>query len=459
MGNAQSLPKHNFYLTRVTNLDLPLVPFIHTITGFNNTSLRDVEPTRLKEVLRTQDLCLEVLDIVLNRQFQVRIPQGSIADGRIGINVTKLAALPTPLRAQVTAVRESAETPLKVGDRILGIDNVYVENEEELFFEIKSSKQMRLVVLRDDKVEIMEYSGPEMGCEVGTGLIYTVPEKEYKMKGYNGKIVKIWTYGSEAASSSGEPAGQESTLPVQEVNPLFGEPANQEGTMRQDQAVNTLPVQENNPLFGEPAGHEDTLGQDQAVNTLPVQDQEISTASANPLSDELASLSLNNPSGSVGEASISHQPQIPTRPSSSTSGLNVLNRDKTASYAYVSPRVQIPTGQPEIQLSGHVDNQPGSHSADHPIDQVNTARIYEEAGVPPEKIYFEGESVGAPNTASIVGTGAVSNEDLITRDGETRMKDEAYEERRKSGGASIFDEDDDDRLPFDDRSSNHIQAL
>lgn len=452
MGNTQSLPKRNFYITRVTNMDLPLVPFVHTIVGFNNTPVRDTDPIKLKEVLRTQDLCLEVLDVILNKRFQVVIPQGGTSDGKMGINVTKLAALPVPLRAQITAVRETADTPLRAGDRILGIDNVYVENEEELFFEIKSNREVRLVVLRGDEVELMDCKGPEIGCEVGTGLLYSVPEREYVMRGYTGKIVKGGVTSSNVASQDAvgeEGVNQDEAINTLGVENLTGVETSSNDLLRNELAALSLSES------GGVAPSANTGAIPPHTNThsgsgVPSANNEgINGGSVAPHTNTYSgstvpSVNTHSESGANGTDAMdssepTRQPQAPVRPSGSTSGLNVLNKDKTTSYAYISPRSQ--------------DHAPA------PINQTNASRIYEEAGVPPEDVYFAGERTGTRDPVMIINSSAVCKGDLVMKDGETRIKDEAYEERKKNecknGGVSIFD-DEDDQLPFDYRNGENI---
>lgn len=470
MGGMQSLPKHNFYITKVTNMDLPLVPFLHTIVSLNNTPIRDADPAKLRDLLRTQSVCLEVLDIIINKRFTVTIPMnGCNGDGKMGINVMRLTTIPVPLKAQVTSIRESAKTPLRIGDRVLGIDNSYVENEDELFFEIKSNNEIKLVVLRGDQVEVLECTGPEMGCEVATGLIYTIPVGEYAMKGYTGKVQKVWNISERSDSND-----QDILNNLTEDNRNDDETSKSSGCTDKDVQINSrisidasdavknaeadqnilknaqLNIQnpesidhikyEDGPT--NPIRYEDgTL----SANDLPKSNQEkadekqTDSAPSPDLNSLMEAISLKKNDEEKEE--IKHMPQIPARSLGGNSGFNVHNKDMTASYAYVSP-----------SIVSHNSEEP-------PINRTNENRIYEEAGLPLENEQFVGTRSSNPKEhARIDHSNAISNGNYTIKNGETRMKDSVFEERKtaeckKNGGISIFD-DEDDQLPFDTKTRN-----
>ncbi|KAM0680553.1 hypothetical protein GINT2_001241 [Glugoides intestinalis] len=191
MGGVQSKPKYNFYITKISNPDLPLVPFLHTIIGYNGVSVSDVDPHMLRETLKSQDLCLEVLDILKDEKFTITIPQFKDMEKKLGINIIKLETQPPQIRMQVTAVKESSMSHLMVGDHILGIENAFVECEDELIFKVKSESKCKLVILRNGKGFVIEAEGQELGCEIGTGLIYSVPKIDYVMEHYTGNIQKV----------------------------------------------------------------------------------------------------------------------------------------------------------------------------------------------------------------------------------------------------------------------------
>lgn len=185
MGNAQSVPRHNLYITKVSNMDLPLCPFIHAIVGCNEIPVEDIDPLALKQVLASQDLLLEALDVRDGTKFRLRVPRGT---ERLGINVIKLASVPELMKMQVTAVKESSSTPLKAGDQILGIEGRYCDIEDEVIYHIKSGGGTRLAVLRDSLVESIELTSTELGCEMGIGILYKARGIDCYMKSYNGKV-------------------------------------------------------------------------------------------------------------------------------------------------------------------------------------------------------------------------------------------------------------------------------
>lgn len=213
MGNAQSVPRHNLYITKVSNMDLPLCPFIHAIVGYNEMPVEGTDPLALRQVLESGDLLLEVLDVRDSARFKLRIPRGT---ERLGINVIKLASVPELMKMQVTAVRESSSTPLRAGDQILGIEGKYCDTEDEVIYHIKSGGSMRLIVLRDALAESIELTSTELGCEIGIGILYKVRSLDYHMKDYNGRIQREYSNKAKQQRLGG---GHDSTATSIETEP------------------------------------------------------------------------------------------------------------------------------------------------------------------------------------------------------------------------------------------------
>ncbi|ELA41745.1 uncharacterized protein VICG_01249 [Vittaforma corneae ATCC 50505] len=498
MGNTQSVPKHNFYLTKVSNTDLPLVPFIHTIVGYNATPVKDTDPLVLREILNTQDLCLEVFDILLNRRFKVTIPKFGDSTEKLGINVIKLKSIPTLLKIQIISVKESSNTLLKTGDCIVGIENSHVESEDELFYEIKSTRKIGLVVLRGNKGYVVECEGTELGCEIGCGLLYSIPEREYFMSEYTGRIKKE-VEESSTVSSQGEQVNSDivgiTNVENQDQKTSSGSASIQVGSDVDDQKMDsnnnillekefTNNFNSSNMYFisqsvkdsikeaiiensdnlntvvslGSTAITQDHLPAMKSVGSLCEQKEMATTGTFNmseigkSIEDiENSTADDNTNAKSRPENDRSH-PQIPERLAEGAPGkhpFNVVHSDKTASYVYRSPR-------------NNIKNQ-SIHSA-VPINQVNASRIYDEAEVPSENQYFQGQHTKNDDEhANVVSSSVVCKENYIFKDGEMKMKDDVFEERRhdenaKKNWKDIFEEDD-ESLPFDEKRKDVANSI
>lgn len=483
MGNTQSLPKHNFYLTKVSNIDLPLVPFIHTIVGYNNTPVRDTDPLVLREILNTQDLCLDVLDILLNRIFKVTIPKFSGESEKLGINIIKLKNIPTLMKIQVTAVKESSSTTLRTGDHIIGIENSYAENEDELFYELKSNVKVRLVVLRGDKGYVVENEGTELGCGIGYGLLYSIPEREYFMSEYTGRIKRVV---EEPNTGQGEASSLDTAVQSQEARVNNAEDVGQ-GSGSND--ISGQMVDTNNNVLPE----KDDIGSSQNTSFISQSVKDtireavvenkanlnttISLSDASIIQDHLPAMksvgslceekevptngafdmhemgrSIENVEKSLDEGKDSTKgnleddrshPHIPERLSGDMAGrhtFNVVKNDKTASYVYRSPR----------------DSTKSQGYLSVPINQANVSRIYDEAEVPTENQYFQGQHTKNDDEhANVVDTSVVCKENYTFKDGEMRMKDDVFEKKKhdestKKNWQDMFEEDD-ESLPFDEK--------
>lgn len=196
MGNSVSNIQQHFYILKVSNSALPLCPFLHTITKYNGASVAETDPRVLKEILASTDLVLEVMDIRDASHFMVSIPAGTDC---LGLSVTRIKGSISPHKARVTSVRDGSA--LQVGDQILGIENVYTEDDSGLIRHIKSSvgRSIRLVLVRNgqllaEEVEIKS----DMGCEIGTGILYKPGKDEYYMPNYDGRIRKKYLNDARA---------------------------------------------------------------------------------------------------------------------------------------------------------------------------------------------------------------------------------------------------------------------
>lgn len=190
MGNTPSVLQNHLYVLKVTNNSLPICPFLHTIIKYNGTPIQDTDPRIFKEILSKLDLTLEIMDLRDKSIFTVCIPKGT---EKLGLNVIKIKGEICLMKMRVNTVREHC--PFKMNDQILGIENLYSENEEELIKNIKEQegKSARIVIIRDGQVVVQETPiSKDLGCEVGTGLFFKVDdETEYFMENYNGELKKM----------------------------------------------------------------------------------------------------------------------------------------------------------------------------------------------------------------------------------------------------------------------------
>lgn len=286
MGNTQSSLKYHFYITKVTNLDLPLVPFVHLITGYNNMPIGDISPLALKEILKSQDLTLDILDLVLNQTFKITIPKfncqgtplnsnetqeershSSQQEPRLGINVVKIKELPILLKMQVISIKESSNTKLEVNDNILGVEGEYCEDEDSLIGEIKENANIKLVAVRKGEVITVDVEDSEIGCELGMGILYSIKKEEIFMKGYTGKIRKSHTVQSayESLGSLGSESIEES-LSSLEVSERLNEKGNSNDKY---EAISSIDNEKNKSTMSILSNLSENTSQS-VGNTLPV---------------------------------------------------------------------------------------------------------------------------------------------------------------------------------------------
>lgn len=187
MGNTQSTIKFNLLVTKVSNIDMPLVPFIHTIVSISSfDSLGDVEPTIFRKLMSERDLILGIKDIRSdsNEIKYIPIPKN---DGKLGINVVKLSTAPMLLNIKVLSTTE--ESLLRLNENILGIEGIYCESEDELVYKVKcNTGLLNLVVLRDGQIETVAINRNTLGCELGVGILYKIDNNDYFIKNYNSHI-------------------------------------------------------------------------------------------------------------------------------------------------------------------------------------------------------------------------------------------------------------------------------
>lgn len=188
MGSTTSQPITHLYILRVDNPDIPLVPFIHSIIKYNNNSISDVDPQVFSSILKNSNLLLEICDVRTGSRFTIDVPAGTT---KLGINVVKIHGDVHLLGIEVLSALDGCE--FIIGDKILGIENVYLESVKEFINYIESNIGQRItfIILRNGiiikKSIILK---DRLGCEIGSGFMYQVNDTELSMENYNGKIRK-----------------------------------------------------------------------------------------------------------------------------------------------------------------------------------------------------------------------------------------------------------------------------
>lgn len=398
MGNAQSAPRHNLYITKVSNMDLPICPFIHAIVGYNSMSVKDIDPLMFRQILLSQDLSLEILDVRDGSKFKVKIPRGT---EKLGINVIKLSLVPELMKMQVTAVKESSSTPLRGGDQILGVEGRYCDTEDEVVYHIKAGGDVRLVVLRDGAAEHIELTSTELGCEIGIGILYKAKDLDYYMKDYNGRIQREHSSksgeNSDTVCRENQKSGGDVEAPVDSGSLPTTQETNGHAINGLSDKIDSIQISDNNL--------EQSLG---LLNRLCASDSEPGH-----------SLELDEKVHKV----------LPVPPEPRGESSRNTGTDRTASYVYKPPR--------------------NSARKDQTLDQKNYDQIFSEANLPRETEYFGGERFCDKEAVNILNQTLVSRDDFVEGDGGEKMKDDVYSQRMESAGGmqALFDEDDED-LPF-----------
>lgn len=417
MGNAQSSIKHNLYITKIVNPDLPLVPFLHTIVSVGSLNISNVEPSIFKKIMQEKDLILGIKNIVTQEYFYVTIPMGT---QKLGINVAKLQKIPEILKMRVLEITESAQTPLQVGDNILGIEGQYIQEEDELIFNVRSNKSiLRLIVLRHGQVKILEITSDSLGCEIGIGILYKIVGSEFQMEDYNGNIRTslisgMEELGLEKNGTGVRPVANQADgfsidpMPIQANNgTVVGAVASQAAGASQDETP--TPGDDTITSMDVAITHLDAAGQ-MTKSKVPIVSQEDSqkpisiltsengTTGVSDLTKGVSDLTMSTPSvdaNTAVSATPSHLPQVPDHP------VMVNN----SNYPIHSAAARDTASSSNRGLS----NYEGFHS---------------------EKKHFIGKQDGSKETVNPVGNNLVCEEDYTTVNGETRVKDDVYADKQ-----------------------------
>jgi len=396
MGNIQSMPKINLYITKVSNDDLPLCPFIHTIVSFNCPNPQELDPVLLKKTLMERDLHLEIMDIRNSSKFMITVPCGT---EKLGITVVKLSKIPNLLNIRVIAVKESSSVPLLAGDQIVGISDCFCEDEDELVYTLKTNMFSQIVVLRDSHVELVEIKSGDLGCEIGLGMLFKPTELDYNMKSYNGTIKRESGEAKKEVENTND-ASEEKKPSSNEVN----EPRNDSISVGQDKNI------------------------EESAQSASIADKFNESCSISACQDEKEDLNekqLN--SAAVSQEEQHATPENPGTPEKeSVPELNAPELGKrTASYVYKPPK--------------NFENK------NMPLNQRNSKSIYAEAGVPPENQFLKGAGQPKPEKAQLLDKSFATKEDFVKKDGETKLKDSVYDERKEGNSIQELFEDEESK--------------
>jgi len=255
MGNITSTAYPHLYIIKMTNNSLPLVPFLHTILKYNNKTINDTDPRIFMNILQETDLTLEIMDLRNKNKFEITIPRGTSRLGinviKLNGDIKPFKLTVVNVKGwnwkesdgegetwkESDTGRESVGNVLnnennnlnnennnlnmsnmnnnennfsntfktntfktntfkanfKVNDKILGLENMFFEGEDEMINYIKRNvgSLVNFVIIRDGKVKLVPMElKEEMGCELKSGIFYKLNNDEYFVEGYTGEIRK-----------------------------------------------------------------------------------------------------------------------------------------------------------------------------------------------------------------------------------------------------------------------------
>ncbi|KMV66706.1 peripheral Golgi membrane protein [Encephalitozoon cuniculi EcunIII-L] len=177
-----------------------ILPFIHSIVSFNGKAIesKDDALTMNKE-WESKALQLELIDMRTMETSILEIPRKDKT--RLGISVKFHQSIACLLSMEV--LRVNPESPAEkagmvVGDYILGIENIYSKDEEDLlrFLEMNRRRVVPLLVYNSDLEYVRVVSlqvGVDvlLGCQIGMGELYKVPFSQRRCKvEFNSEIIR-----------------------------------------------------------------------------------------------------------------------------------------------------------------------------------------------------------------------------------------------------------------------------
>ncbi|ADM10903.1 peripheral Golgi membrane protein [Encephalitozoon intestinalis ATCC 50506] len=177
-----------------------ILPFIHSIVGFNGKAIESKDDALImnKEWER-KALQLELIDMRTMETSVLEIPKKDKT--RLGISVKFHQNIASLLSMEVLRVNSGSpaeKAGMVVGDYILGIENIYSKDEDDLlrFLELNRRRTVPLFVYNNDLeyvrvVYLQVGMDILLGCQVGIGELYKVPfNPRRSMVEFNSEITK-----------------------------------------------------------------------------------------------------------------------------------------------------------------------------------------------------------------------------------------------------------------------------
>ncbi|TBU19568.1 peripheral Golgi membrane protein [Ordospora colligata] len=180
IGVLQILKVTNGSISHVNGI----LPFVHSIAGFNAKAVNSKDDVlTINKEWEEEALVLEILDMRNMETFSIEIPKKN--NESLGIAVKFHESPVALLSMQVLRIHPNSPAEkcrMVVGDYILGIENMYSFDEEDLLETLHSKRgqSVPVVVYNNDlgyvrivRIEI----GVEilLGCQIGTGELYRIP--------------------------------------------------------------------------------------------------------------------------------------------------------------------------------------------------------------------------------------------------------------------------------------------
>lgn len=189
MGNSTSYVKSYFFIVKQVNPNLPLCPFIHLIKDVViNGEYCGIESIGL---YKEKEIFVEVLDLITSETFYVKLTNEYVLnDGTLGINAAKVYEIP---RIPYIRIVTTKNLLFMENDQILGIENF---KNTDIIEQLDVKEPKRVVVLRNNKICVINIASESLGCEIGIGLLYK-PEysgEEIYIQEYNGNVKKTYNY-------------------------------------------------------------------------------------------------------------------------------------------------------------------------------------------------------------------------------------------------------------------------
>lgn len=406
MGNTVSeTVQPQLYILRVTNKDLPLCPFIHSIVKFGDTPVAEQDPRVFKDILAREDLVLEVRDLLQDETFKVRIPRGT---SQLGINVVRMTEKVRVLCIRITSVLEGCA--LQTGDNILGVENMYIATEDDLIAYIKShaGESLPLVILREGKVVVEHIECAEsMGCEVWTGMVYAPEAGDYYLQSYTGVIPRVVEKPAPLENSemvSKETEVTSTAPPTTGFNPIAND-AQVGPEIQPGSEGHTEPV-EYAPMDG-----------DQTVNSFNDREK----TERNDTEEVSCNLSVDSThTADYSKHEISPEANKGTEQS--------ITQDAPQPTAFPTSQYALAAQRSINEFREHAGPTDQSHPKS--IDRSASDRICAAVGVPNESELLTGSVTEDDSIAIIMNGTLVDRDDCMLANGTCQMKKEAFEQRK-----------------------------